>query len=87
MLGFFYGGIGYLSGTSDFDVLGTYRVKAGIPLFETTNEFKDPYSVRNKVSGLRGTIGASLKLGFFGMHADYNIAEYNNASIGFHFGI
>ncbi len=83
----FYGGIGYLAGTSDFDVLGTYRVKAGIPLFETTNEFKDPYSVKNKVSGLRGTIGASLKLGFFGMHADYNIAEYNNASIGFHFGI
>lgn len=82
-----YGGIGYVTGTSDFDVLGTYRVKAGIPLLETTNEFNDPFSVKNKVSGVRGTVGASLKLGFFGIHADYNIAEYNNASVGLHFRI
>lgn len=82
-----YGGVGYLTGTSDFDVLGTYRVKAGIPLFETTSEFKDPFSIKNKVSGVRGTVGASLKLGFFGIHADYNIAKYNNASVGLHFGI
>lgn len=82
-----YGGIGYVTGASDFDVLGTYRVKAGIPLLETTSEFNDPFSVKNKVSGVRGTLGASLKLGFFGIHADYNIAEYNNASVGLHFGI
>lgn len=83
----FYGGIGYISGTSDFDVLGTYRVKAGIPLLETTSEFRDPFSVKNKVSGVRGTIGANLKLGFFGIHADYNFAKFNNASVGLHFGI
>ncbi len=82
-----YGGIGYVTGTSDFDVLGTYRVRAGIPLLETTSEFNNPFSVKNKVSGVRGTLGASLKLGFFGIHADYNIAEYNNASVGLHFGI
>lgn len=82
-----YGGIGYLSGSSDFDVLGTYRVKAGIPLFETTSEFTDPFSVKNKVSGIRGTLGASLKLGFFGLNVNYNIAEYNNATLGMHFGI
>lgn len=82
-----YGGLGYVTGTSDFDVLGTYRVRGGIPLFETTNEFKDPFTVRTKVSGVRGTIGAKLQLGFFGIHADYNLAEYSNISAGLHFGI
>jgi len=83
----FYGGLGYVTGTSDFEVLGTYRVRGGIPLFEETSEFEDPYSVVNKVSGVRATVGAKLTLGFFGLHADYNIAEYNNVSAGIHFGI
>lgn len=82
-----YGGIGYISATSDFDVLGAYRVRAGIPLLETSSEFNDPFSIKNKISGVRGTLGASLKLGFFGVHADYNIAKFNNASVGLHFGI
>ncbi|MAT89843.1 MAG: hypothetical protein CMC35_04040 [Flavobacteriaceae bacterium] len=82
-----YGGLGYVTGTSDFEVLGTYRVRAGIPFLETTNEFTNPFSVQNKVSGVRATIGAELRLGFFGLHADYNIAQYSNASVGVHFGI
>ncbi len=83
----FYGGLGYVSGTSDFNVLGSYRVIAGIPLLEDSNEFFDPFNVKNKVSGVRGTIGANLRLGFFGLHADYNVGEFNNASVGMHFGI
>ena len=82
-----YGGIGYVTGTSDFDVLGTYRVESGTPLFEDSNEFTDPFSIRTKVSGVKGTIGAKLKLGFFGLHADYNFSEYNTVSAGMHFGI
>ncbi|MDC7996063.1 DUF6588 family protein [Altibacter sp. HG106] len=82
-----YGGVGYVTGTSDFEVLGTYRVRAGIPFLETTNEFTDPFTVRTKVSGVRATIGAEVRLGFFGLHADYNLAEYSNASVGIHFGI
>lgn len=82
-----YGGLGYVSGTSDFNVLGNYRVKDGVPLLEATNEFSDPFSVNNKVSGVRGTIGANVRLGFFGLHADYNIGEFNNASVGMHFVI
>lgn len=83
----FYGGLGYVTGTSDFEVLGTYRVRGGIPLFEQSSEFKDPYSVTTDVSGVRATIGVKLTLGFFGFHADYNIAEYSNVSAGIHFGI
>ena len=82
-----YGGIGYISGKSEFDVLGTYRVKSGIPLLENSDTFVDPFSVVTKVSGVRGTIGANLHFGFFKIHADYNIAEFNNASVGLHFGI
>lgn len=83
----FYGGIGYVSGKSDFHVLGTYKVIDGIPITESTNEFKDPFTIKNKVSDVRGTIGAELSLGFFGLNLDYNFAEFDNASLGLHFGI
>lgn len=83
----FYGGIGYVSGNSEFDVLGKYKVVAGIPINENSDEFVDPFSVKSEVSDIRGTIGANLRLGFFGLHVDYNIAKYNNASLGLHFGI
>lgn len=83
----FYGGLGYVSGSSDFDVLGTYKVIAGIPIDEDSDEFQNPFSVSNKVSDMRGTIGTNLRLGFFGLHVDYTFAKYNNASLGMHFGI
>lgn len=83
----FYGGLGYVLGNSDFDVIGTYQVVAGIPMDENSDIFKEPFSVENKVSDVRATIGANLRLGFFGLHVDYNIAKYNNASVGLHFGI
>lgn len=82
-----YGGLGYVTGKSDFDVLGTYRVRGGIPLFETTNEFTNPFSVENKISGVQATLGAKLQLGFFGLHADYNLSEYSTVTVGTHFGI
>lgn len=83
----FYGGIGYVNGTSEFSVLGRYRVRGGIPLFETESEFTNPFSFKTKVSGVRATVGAKLQLGFFGFHADYNLAEFNTVSAGLHFGI
>lgn len=83
----FYGGIGYVSGNSEFNVLGVYKVVAGIPGEEDTDEFQNPFSVESKVSDMRGTLGVNLRLGFFGMHVDYTLAQYNNASVGMHFGI
>lgn len=83
----FYAGIGYVSGSSTFDVLGNYEVIAGIPLDEITNKFKDPFSFKNKVADIRGSLGVKLKLGFFGFHADYSLAKYDNISVGMHFGI
>ena len=78
----FYGGIGYLSGKSSTDLLGTYRVTDGVLVSE---DIVDPFSVSQNVSGIRATIGANLKLGFFGLNADYSIAEFDSASVGMNF--
>lgn len=78
----FYGGLGYLTGTSKTDVLGTYQVQSGP--FQTT--YTDPFSLSHKASGVTANLGAKLKLGFFRLHADYSLAEFNNLSVGVNFG-
>ena len=78
----FYGGIGYVSGKSTTDVLGTYNVQSG-PFQET---YVDPFTLTRKASGVSGTLGAKLKLGFFRLHADYSLAEFNNLTVGVNFG-
>ncbi|MFC4720760.1 DUF6588 family protein [Geojedonia litorea] len=78
----FYGGLGYITGKSTTDLLGTYRVNNGIVFSE---EIVDPFSIKQDVSGVRATVGANLKLGFFGLNADYSIAEFDSASLGINF--
>ncbi|MFD2564582.1 DUF6588 family protein [Aquimarina rubra] len=79
----FYGGFGYYTGNSTADILGTYQVENG-PLSSQTVE--DPISVDNKTSGLKATIGANVKLGFFRANLDYTLQNYQNLSIGLNFG-
>jgi len=79
----FYGGLGFISGKADSDLLGTYRVSNG---FLTTEDIVDPFSVSSKVSGVRGTIGTKLKLGFFRFNAEYHLAEFDAFSVGINFG-
>jgi hypothetical protein len=83
----FYGGLGYVTGTSEFDILGTYRFRDATPIFGGEESITDPFSIENDISGVRATLGLKLNLGFFGLHADYNIADYNTVSAGVHFGI
>lgn len=78
----FYGGLGYLSGKSTTDVLGTYTVQSG-PFQET---YVDPFSLSKDANGITGNVGAKLKLGFFRLHADYALAEFNTLSFGVNFG-
>lgn len=78
----FYGGLGYISGNSNTDVLGTYIVESG-PLQYT---YTDPFSIKEKTNGFRANLGAKLKLGFFRLNADYTFAEFNNLSVGINFG-
>jgi hypothetical protein len=79
----FYGGIGYIKGTSESDLLGTYRVSNG---FLTSTDIVDPFSVSSEVSSVRGTIGTKLKLGFFRLNAEYHLSEFNAFSVGVNFG-
>jgi len=79
----FYGGLGIISGESKSDLLGTYIVSNGII---NSSPIVDPFSVSSKVSGVRGTIGTKLKLGFFRLNAEYHLAEFNAFSVGLNFG-
>jgi len=80
----FYGGLGYISGNSDLDLKGTYIIEANI--FNQERVLTDPFTVNNDISGLRATVGAKLKLGFFALNADYTFQEYETISVGIHFG-
>lgn len=79
----FYGGIGYVTGKSQTDVLGEYEVSSGPFASET---YVDPFSITEKISGVTGTIGTKLKLGFFRLNADYTIGEFNTLTAGVNFG-
>lgn len=79
----FYGGVGYIKGKSESDVLGTYIVTSG-PFVSQT--YTDPFSVSSEVSAVRGTIGTKLKLGFFRLNAEYHLSEFNAFSVGINFG-
>lgn len=79
----FYGGLGFIKGKSESDLLGTYRISNGLV---TSEDIVDPFSVSSEVSGVRGTIGTKLKLGFFRLNAEYHLAEFNAFSVGINFG-
>ncbi|GLU43984.1 hypothetical protein Musp01_16080 [Muricauda sp. NBRC 101325] len=78
----FYGGLGYITGTSDIDVLGTYEARG--PFF--TETVVDPFSITEKVSGIAANLGTKIKLGFFRINAEYNFAEFNTFTFGLNFG-
>ncbi|TBM98869.1 hypothetical protein EYD45_16205 [Hyunsoonleella flava] len=79
----FYGGLGYIKGKSESDLLGTYIVTNGLISAEP---IVDPFSVSSEVSAVRGTIGTKLKLGFFRLNAEYHLSEFNAFSVGLNFG-
>jgi len=79
----FYGGIGYITGSSDVDLKGTYDVTAGPFITET---YIDPFTVSQDASGVVANIGTKIKLGFFRLNAEYNIGEFNTLSAGINFG-
>ncbi|WP_426429584.1 DUF6588 family protein [Winogradskyella sp. HB-48] len=78
-----YGGLGYITGKSESDLLGNYRVTNGIL---TSQTITDPFSVSSDVSSLRGTVGFKLKLGFFRLNGEYHISEFDAFSVGVNFG-
>ncbi|MEO9511673.1 MAG: DUF6588 family protein [Flavobacteriaceae bacterium] len=78
----FYGGLNYITGKSDIDILGRYEIETtAVPIV-----YNDPFSINNKVSGVSANIGTKLKLGFFRINADYNIAEFSTFTFGVNLG-
>ena len=80
----FYGTVGYITAKSTTDLLGTYRVTDGAL---SSQEIVDPFSIEQDITGVRATIGATLKLGFFGLTADYTLAEFDSATLGLNISI
>ncbi|MDR6302020.1 DUF6588 family protein [Mesonia maritima] len=79
----FYGGLGYITGKADTDLKGTYTIDEGVLQGQT---LKNPYSITNSINGINATLGTKLTLGFFKLSAAYSFQEYNNISVGLHFG-
>ncbi|XMO85276.1 DUF6588 family protein [Algibacter sp. AS12] len=79
----FYGGLGYIKGTSESNLLGTYIVTNG-PV--SSDPIVDPFSISSDVAAVRGTIGTKLKLGFFRLNAEYHVSEFDSFSVGVNFG-
>ena len=78
----FYGGLGYITGKSDIDLLGEYIVTSGP--FQTT--YVDPFTVSQDASGVVANVGTKIKLGFFRLNAEYNISEFSTFTAGMSFG-
>ena len=87
----FYAGLGYNSGTSNFDVDGDYTLSYDVQdsnqnvVGTLTENISDPINLVFSSTGTRATIGARLNLLFFKIFADYTIQEYNTASAGIAF--
>lgn len=80
----FYGGFGYVSGSSETNLTGTFHVKEGVLSQQTVT---DPYSISNSSGGIKATLGSKLKLGFFRINADYSFQKFSTVSLGLNFGI
>lgn len=84
----FYAGVGYNSGTSNFDIKGDYSLSYQVldqnqNVVGTVSEtISDPVNLDFSSSGSRATLGARLNLLFFKIFADYTIQEYNTVTAG-----
>lgn len=78
----FYGGIGYITGSSDIDLLGTYEANG--PFLPVT--VIDPFTVSQDANGVSANLGTKIKLGFFRLNAEYNLSEFSTFTFGLNFG-
>ena len=87
----FYGGIGYNTGNSTAKMRGEYGLtydvedSNGNVIGNITETVVDPINLDFSISGIRGTLGTRLNIGFFKIFADYTIQEFNTASAGIAF--
>tara|TARA_B100001769_G_scaffold118_1_gene82 strand:+ start:365 stop:1411 length:1047 start_codon:yes stop_codon:yes gene_type:complete len=89
----FYGGVGYNSGTANFDVNGDYTLtydvedSNGNSIATVTENISNPINLDFNSNGIRATLGTRLNLSFFKIFADYTMQEYNTVSAGIAFSL
>lgn len=72
-----YGGLGYISGSTSFKMLGEYDISA------EEEPLKNPIAFDYSGTSLRANLGARLKLAVFTLHAEYAVQKYNTLTAGF----
>ncbi|MGB0880799.1 MAG: DUF6588 family protein [Polaribacter sp.] len=86
-----YGGIGYNTGSSTFNIDGTftgvYATGFPPPNATVTKPLAVPSNLDFESRGFRTTLGARLSLGFFNFFTDVTLQEYPTLSGGFAFDI
>ncbi|WP_422858447.1 DUF6588 family protein [Flagellimonas sp. S174] len=78
-----YGGIGYITGKSNYALKGTYTITTQ----EETISFENPFDVQASISGLRGNLGGSVRMNRFKISLDYTFQGFNNLALGMHYNI
>jgi hypothetical protein len=73
-----YGTLGYNSGISDFDLMGTYQIEDS-PKSEYINI---PVSLSYEAVGPLASLGARIKLGPIFINGDYTFQEFNTITVG-----
>ena len=76
-----YGGFGYSSGNSSFNMTGTYQGSYTQGTITETQTLTPP-SMDFEASGVKTTVGARISLWFLKVFANYTIQEYNTLSAG-----
>lgn len=81
-----FGGIGYNSGSSELNMLGTYQLEYDTgqpaPNDTVTETVVDPLQLDFEAKGFKSTIGARISLGFFKIFGSYTIQNYNTINAG-----
>lgn len=78
-----YGGLGYVTGKSNYVLEGTYIIATE----EETIQFENPFDVQSSISGLLGSVGGSVKLNRFKLNLDYTFQGFNNLAFGLHYNL
>ncbi|MEX2593684.1 MAG: DUF6588 family protein [Anditalea sp.] len=73
-----YGTLGYNSGKSDFELMGTYKLEGP----QETEPISIPVSLSYEASGPLASLGARLKLGPIFINGDYTFQEFNTITVG-----
>ena len=70
-----YTGLGFISSSTGFQMLGEYETETGT--------FNDPIDFEYNIGGAKLNFGARMKLLIFTIHAEYAFQKYNTFNLGF----